>query len=337
MNYKSLPKIDLHHHLDGSVRVATIRDLALAGGHKLPTTNPRRLKPYCQVGRDCRSLTDFLKKFFFFYEFLKSPAAVERIAFEACEDAALDRVVYLETRFAPVLQATRSFSMRQVVEAAIRGIDRGQKNFGGIVRIILCCYRSASAASSVETVKLARRFQHRGVVGVDLAGDELRYPARPHYPAFRLAKKYGLSITAHAGEARGAENIMEAVLKLGAKRIGHGIRCIEDETILDLLRSRNIPLEICPTSNVQTCSAKSFSAHPLKRLADAGIGVTVNSDDPGVSGITLSHEYRVAVKECGLSRDQLVGAVRRAVDSAFCDDATRNRVRRIIEKGLEQT
>lgn len=332
MNYKSLPKIDLHHHLDGSVRVATIRDLAVAAGSPLPTQNVRKLAPYCQVGPDCRSLGDFLQKFFFFYEFLKNPEAVERIACEACEDAAKDQVVYLETRFAPVLQATRKFPMEEVVRRAIRGIDRGQRNFRVTARIILCCYRSESAASSVQTVELAKRFRDRGVVGVDLAGDEQRYPARRHYAAFDLAKKYKIPVTIHAGEACGAARVREAVERLGARRIGHGTRSIEDRNVMELLRARNITLEVCPTSNVQTCAVKSLEAHPVKRIADAGVGITINSDDPGVSNITLSHEYRVAVLRCGLSRKQLAASVRRAIDSAFCDEKTRKKIRDMIEK-----
>lgn len=332
MNYRALPKIDLHRHLDGSVRVSTIRDLALAGGHPLPTRNLRKLAPYCQVSPDCRSLTDFLKKFFFFYDFLKTPDAVERIAYEICEDAARDNVVYLETRFAPVLQATDKFPMAEVVERAVRGIERGQKKFGITARIILCCYRSESPDSSVETVHLAHRFRGRGVVGVDMAGDEALYPAAPHFPAFELARKFRLPVTIHAGEACGAEKVREAVERMGAVRIGHGIHSVDDARVMDLLRDRNITLEICPTSNVQICVAESLERHPLKQLVDAGIGITVNSDDPGVSAITLSHEYRMAVRRCGLTPGQMAAAVRRAVDAAFCDDAVKNRLRRTINK-----
>lgn len=314
------------------MRVSTLRDLAVSGGFRLPTRDLRKLKAYCQVGPDCRSLGDFLEKFFFFYEFLKSPEAVERIACEICEDAAKDNVVYLEARFAPALQARAGFTMKQVVEAAIRGIQRGRKKFGIDARIILCCYRSESPASSIETVELAKRYRRSGVVGVDLAGDESRYPAEPHYRAFDLARKYRIPVTVHAGEAGGAENVREAVERLGAVRIGHGIRSLEDGAVLDLLRSRRIPLEICPTSNVQTCLAKTLELHPLKDLANTGIGVTVNSDDPGVSGITLSHEYEAAVRRCGLTCAQMAAAARRAVDAAFCDDPARRRLREKIER-----
>lgn len=314
------------------MRVKTIRDLAVAAGYRLPTKNVRKLAPYCQVGPGCRSLGDFLRKFFFFYKFLKTPEAVERIAVEVCEDAAKDKVVYLETRFAPVLQSTPDFPMDEVVACAVRGIEKGQKKYGVIVRIILCCYRSESPASSMETVELARHFRGRGVVGVDLAGDEQRFPARRHYPAFDLARKYRIPVTIHAGEVGGAKNVREAVERMGAVRVGHGSRSISDQKVIDLLRSRNITLEVCPTSNVQTRSVESLERHPLKRLADAGIGVTVNSDDPGVSGITLGHEYRVAVTRCGLTRAQLAAAVHRAATAAFCDEPTRNHVRRMIER-----
>ncbi len=332
MNARLLPKIDLHRHLDGSVRVSTLRDLAVDGGFPLPTRNAARLAKYCRVDRTCRSLGDFLQKFFFFYDFLKSPRAVERIACEICEDAAKDNVIYLEARFAPVLQATRDFPMEEVVDCAVRGIERGQAMFGVEARLILCCYRSESPASSLETVRIAKRYMGRGVVGVDFAGDESRFDARPHYPAFRLAQKYDIPITIHAGEACGPERVREAVERMGARRIGHGIHSIDDPRVLDMLRRRRITLEVCPTSNVQTCVAPGYRRHPLRRLAEAGIAVTVNSDDPGVSNITLSHEYRVAVEKCGLTRSTLAASVRRACDAAFCDEATRIRIRNATDR-----
>ncbi len=332
MDYRKFPKIELHRHLDGSVRVKTIRDLAVAGRFPLPTRDLDRLAPHCRVGRNCRSLGQFLQKFFFFYDFLKSPEAVERIAYEVCEDAAKDNIIYLETRFAPILQATREFSMEDTVACALRGIARGQKRFGITVRLILCCYRSESPASSIDTVEIAKRHLGRGVVGVDLAGDEVRYPARPHYPAFCLAQKYGIPITVHAGEACGPERVREALTRMGARRIGHGIHSVDDRRILDMLLEQKVTLEICPTSNVQTRCAPSFRAHPLKQLADAGVSVTINSDDPGVSNITLSHEYTAAVTQCGLTHDQLALSVRAAADAAFCDRATRRRLRRIIDQ-----
>lgn len=330
--YADKPKIDLHLHLDGALRVSTIRDLFKKCGKELPTEDLDELAPYCQVGPDCKSLTEFLQKFFFFYDVLKHPDAMERAAYELCEDCAADNVVYFETRFAPILQATEDYPMQAVLESVIRGIDAGVKKFKVRANILLCCYRSESLESSIETVKLADKYRERGVVGVDMAGDETNVPAAPHYEAFKLARRRQIPITLHAGEAGGPQNVREAIEQIGASRIGHGFRTIEDPAVVELVKERGVTLEICPTSNVHTNTVPSLEEHPLKKLAALGVKVTVNSDDPGVSAITLGHEYDVAVARCGLTEKQLAACVRQSVESCFADDSTKQEIRKIVNK-----
>ncbi|MDQ7780985.1 MAG: adenosine deaminase [Planctomycetota bacterium] len=296
---------DLHLHLDGAVRPRTVWDLAREQGHRLPARSVREVARLVRVSKSCRNLTAFLKTFEVFYPLLRTPVAVERIAFELCEDQAKSGVDCFEARFAPVLQAREGFSMEEAVERALAGLRRGCAKFGVEAGLILCCYRSESPASSLRTVRIARRHISNGVVGIDLAGDEIRFPARAHLKAFKLAQRWGIPVTVHAGEAGPASNILEAVLDLGASRIGHGVRLEDDTRTYDLVVKRQIPLEMCLTSNVQTGVVKSYTSHPFARYLRDGVMVTLNSDDPGVSNTTLPREYELARKHLHLSPPEL--------------------------------
>ena len=200
MNLKKLPKIDLHLHLDGAIRVSTVAELGDALGVKLPTYDPRKLAKFVQVDRDCRSLTDFLKRFEILYPILPYAVTQERIVYEVCEDCARDNVIYFEARFAPALACDGKFTMEDAVVAALEGLRRGQRDFGVRCGLILCCYRSISLPQNIDTVKLAQKYRQQGVIGIDLAGDELRDAAVPHAEAFALARKLEIPITIHAGE-----------------------------------------------------------------------------------------------------------------------------------------
>lgn len=308
---------DLHLHLDGAVRPRTIWELAREQGHKLATRKLSEVRRLVRVSRSCRSLTAFLKTFEVFYPVLRSAKALERIAYELCEDEAKTGVRYFETRFAPVLQASAALSMRDAVEAVLRGLKRGSADFQVETGLILCCYRSESPASSVQTVRLAKEFRYEGVVGIDLAGDEIRYPAKPHRRAFKLARDWGIPITVHAGEAGPVANILEAIRELGAARIGHGVRLADDPSVYDLVIRRQIPLEMCLTSNVQTGVVPSYSSHPLARYLRDGVMVTVNSDDPAVSNTDLPREYELAKRHLGLTSSELETVRLNALSARF--------------------
>ncbi|MEW5691773.1 MAG: adenosine deaminase [Candidatus Hydrogenedentota bacterium] len=317
---KKLPKVDLHLHLDGSLRVETIRDLAISHKFKLPTEDPEKLAKYCHVSKNCKSLAEFLDAFEFFYPFLKFPDSVFRMAYELCEDMAKDNVVYFETRFAPHLQATSKMSARDVVKYALNGLKKGSKDFGVEFGAILCCYRPLPPETSYETVLIAEKFLGDGVVGIDLAGDESKYKLEIHKKALTRAREIGIPITVHAGEAAPSWSVWDA-LNAGAKRIGHGVRIREDKKLYQKIIKEKIPLEICLTSNVQTRAVESYEKHPFPEYYKNGIVTVLNTDDPGVSNIDLSYEYTIACKKYRLSIDDLKKIVNYGIQSAFCSDS----------------
>jgi adenosine deaminase len=326
MNLKELPKIDLHIHLDGAIRVATIAELGDELGIELPTYDPRELAKFVQVGRDCRSLTDFLKRFEIFYPILPYAATQERIAYELCEDCAGDNVIYFETRFAPALACNEKFTMEDAVVAALEGLRRGQRDFGVRCGLILCCYRSITPRQNIDTVKLAEKYRHQGVIGIDLAGDELHYPTTPHVEAFALARKLEIPVTIHAREGEKAENIREAVFEHGAARIGHGVALERDMELLKQVRDHGTVFEICLTSNLQTRSVPSLSKHPFKKFFDEKVRVTLNTDDPAISNITLTDEFELAVREYKLTPAQIRELLLNAASAAFAESSVRQEI-----------
>jgi adenosine deaminase len=323
MNFQKLPKIDLHLHLDGAIRVSTIAELGAELGVKLPTYDPKKLAKFVQVDRDCRNLTDFLKRFEVFYPILPYAITQERIAYEVCEDCTRDNVIYFETRFAPALACNEKFTMEDAVVAALEGLRRGQRDFSVRCGLILCCYRSITPQQNIDTVKLAHKYRDKGVIGIDLAGDELHYPAAPHAEAFALARKLEIPITIHAGEGGNAENIREAVFDLGAARIGHGVALQHDAELLKKVRDRGTVFEMCLTSNLQTCSVRSIQQHPFKMFLDENVRVTLNTDDPAISNITLTDEFELAAREYKLTPAQIRELLMNAANAAFAEPSVR--------------
>jgi len=334
MNFKQFPKIDLHLHLDGAIRVPTIAELGDELGIQLPSYDPTKLAKFVQVDRDCRSLTDYLKRFEIFYPILPFSKTQERIAYELCEDCARDNVVYFETRFAPCLACNERFTMEDAVVAALEGLRRGQRDFGVACGLILCCYRPATTRESVETVKLAHKYRDRGVCGIDLAGNELHFPAAPHAEAFALARKLEIPITIHAGEGQKAENIREAVFDYGAARIGHGVALQRDPELLKRVRDAGTVLEICLTTNLQTCSVPSLAKHPFKKFLDEKLCVTLNTDDPGISNITLTHELELAARGFALTEKQICELQINAARAAFAEPSERARAEALVRGEL---
>lgn len=332
MNFKTLPKIDLHLHLDGAIRVPTIAELGDELGIHLPSYDPRQLARYVQVDRDCRSLTDFLKRFEVFYPILPFAKTQERIAYELCEDCQRDNVIYFETRFAPALAASKQFGMEDAVVASLEGLRRGQRDFGVRCGLILCCYRSISLKQNIETVNLARKYRDQGVIGIDLAGDETHFPAAPHAEAFALARKLEIPVTIHAGEGGRPEHIREAVFELGATRIGHGVSLEKDPELLKAVRDRGTVFEICLTSNLQTCTVSSLQAHPFKKFFDEKVRVTLNTDDPGISNITLSDEFELASKTFELKPGEIRELLVTAARGAFAPPAMRGELERMLDE-----
>ncbi|MDD5066218.1 MAG: adenosine deaminase [bacterium] len=332
---KKLPKADLHRHLDGSLRTQTIYEVARERNYPLPAGSVDELGRYVQVSEDCRSLADFLKAFNTFYPLLMNPDVMERAAYEVSEDAYNDNVKYCELRFAPVLQAKEGFSMEDILAGVLKGLKKAHEEFNIINPLILCCYRSESPESSLETVKLAIKYRDKGIVAVDLAGDEEHYPASAHKEAFNLARKNGIQITVHAGEAGSVNNIREAVEVLKTDRIGHGIHILDDNKLYQDFIQRQIPLEMCLTSNIQTTVVKSYEEHPFSKCFRDGLKVTINTDDPGVSNITLSHELYLLHKYYRFSLDEIKRVILNNVEASFTTKKRKALLKQEFEKEFE--
>lgn len=321
--YQAMPKVELHRHLEGSVRLSTLVDVARAYGLTIPNTG--QLRSLVQVNEeDPYTFKNFLSKFQTLRLFYRSPDIIGRITREAIVDAAADNVRYLELRFTPVaLGREQGFSLKEVVEWVIAAAQQAEQVTGTIVRLIMSINRHESLELAEEVMRLACDYRQRGVVALDLAGDESSSPATPFIPLFREAKQAGLHVVIHAGEWNGPENVVEAIEAFGAERIGHGVRVMEDPAAIALARERQPVFEVCVTSNYQSGVVTPSQPHPLTDMLAAGLNVTINTDDPSISQITLSDEYRRVCDEQGLSLDQLEERVLAAARAAFLSEAER--------------
>ncbi|MGI8617492.1 MAG: adenosine deaminase [Gemmatimonadaceae bacterium] len=293
---RRLPKAELHCHLDGSVRPGTLAELAGECGVHLPSSAPDDVAEMMCV-TDAATLEEYLTRFEYTIAVMQTEAALERIAYELVQDAHADGVRYIEVRNAPLLNTKEGLTPEAVLDATVRGLERGQKEFGVIARFILCALRNLSPESSLEQARLAVAHKDRGVVAFDLAGGELGNPASHHAAAFRYARENDLAVTVHAGEGDGADSIRQAIHDCGANRIGHGTRLFEDPSLEQYVNDRRIALEMCPTSNVQTRASRSYAEHPFRDYFAKGLNVTLNTDNRLMSGTTLTDEYMHAAAE----------------------------------------
>ena len=312
------PLVELHRHLDGNVRIETVLDLARRHGLELPAWTVEGLRPHVQITEREPSLVHFIAKFALLRRVMVDYDAVRRIVRENLEDAAREGIDYIELRFSPYFMGEEhGLDTFGVVDAACDALEAGQGTIP--VRAKLIGIISRHYGPEIGRVELAAaiRGRDRGVVALDLAGDEANFPGELFVRHFQEAREAGLRTIAHAGEAAGAESVRQAVLGLGAERIGHGIRAIEDPAVLDLLAERGVPLEVCPTSNLHTSTVRDYRSHPLPALLRQGLRCTLNTDDPSISGLDLAHEYRVAAGELGLSAAEIRRMQETAVEAAF--------------------
>lgn len=317
------PLVELHRHLDGNIRLSTILDLARQHRLDLPDWTEEGLRPHVQVMNKEADLLAFLAKFELMLRILVDYDAVRRIARENLEDAAAEGIDYIELRFSPYFMAeTHSLDPVGVTEAICDGLEEAAHL---PVKAKLIGIISRNYGTEIGHIELdaAIRCRHRGVVALDLAGDEANYPGALFVEHFQKAAEAGLHRVVHAGEAAGAQSVRQAVEELGAERIGHGVRAIEDESTLDLLAQHGIALECCPTSNLQTSTIQSYRQHPLPAFLDRGLLATLSTDDPSISGIDLAHEYRICRSELGLSEANLRQLQENAVVTAFLTDDER--------------
>ncbi|MDP9178695.1 MAG: adenosine deaminase [Gemmatimonadota bacterium] len=313
---RRLPKAELHCHLDGSVRPATLIELGREYGVPLPCASADELRDYMLVD-DAETLEDYLARFEVTISVLQTAEAIERAAYELGEDAARDGVRYIEVRNAPILNSRKKLSAAEALEAQLRGLARAEADFGIVARSIVISIRQLSPMVSLELARLAVAYRDRGVVAFDLAGGELGFPAAAHAMAFAYARENNLAITVHAGEGDGAASVRQAVHTCGANRLGHATRLIEDPDLMQYVNDRRIGLEICLTSNVHTGVAASYEVHPLRAYFDRGMNVTLNTDNRLMSGTTLTDEYLYAAKYLDFTFDELCTLSLNGFESAF--------------------
>ena len=313
---RELPKAELHCHLDGSVRPATLLELAREYGVTMPKQTVAELAEAMRAD-DAKSLEDYLRLFDTTISVMQTAEALERVAYELAEDAAEDGVRYIEVRNAPILNVVKGLTLVEAVEAPLRGLSRAEKDFGITGRFIVIALRQFPAEHSLEMARLAVEFKNDGVVAFDLAGGEKGNPASVHAAAFKYAREHNLAVTVHAGEGDGPESIRQAVHLCGANRIGHGTRLIEDPDLTQYVNDRRIALEVCLTSNVQTRVADSYATHPLREYFDRGLNVTLNTDNRLMSATTLTDEYIYAAEHLGFTMDELAGIALNGFESAF--------------------
>jgi len=295
--FEALPKTDLHVHLDGSLRLATILELAERYGLELPANTEEGLRAAIGCGNNFGSLVDYLRGFEITLQVMQTEEALERIAFELGEDGYRENVRYMEVRYAPMLHTRKGMKLTGVVEAVLDGLGRARRTYGIESNLILCGIRNISPESSYAMAELCVAYKNRGVVGFDLAGAEAEFPPKHHRAAFQLVRDNNINTTIHAGEAYGPQSVAQALHVCGAHRIGHGVRLREDGDLLHYVNDHRIPLECCPSSNVQTGAVKSLSQHPVKLYFDLGLRVTINTDNRLITDTTVSKELWLAHTE----------------------------------------
>lgn len=312
--------IELHLHLDGSLRPATVMELADSQGIALPTRDLEELThEYLQVPEDCTDLVACLKRFDLPIKVLGTPEAIRRAAFELTGDLAAEDYEYAEIRFAPQYARFTGYAQEEFVEAARDGMKEALvKNPSMKAALILCCMRGDdNREENLQTIRLAARYLDSGICAADLAGAESLFPTERFADVFALAKKLDIPYTIHAGEASGPDSV-RAALRMGPARLGHGVRSIEDPELVRELAARKIALEVSYTSNVQTKSFATAEEHSFRKLYDAGVHVTVNTDNRTVSGITLAEEIRRIRRQFGFTEQDIAVMQEYAREAAFC-------------------
>jgi len=324
---KSPISIDLHLHFDGSISLNCARKLAELQGIALPQSD-LELKRSLTVDDSCADLGEYLTKFSFPLSLLQTTGSITKGMLLLCEELINDGTVYAEIRFAPQLHTQKGLTQDQVVQAAIVGFEKSGLCGG----LILCCMRgNDNEGKNIETVLLAKKYLQKGVLAIDLAGNEAIFSTASHTKLFELAKKNNIPFTIHAGEADGPQSVGDAI-KLGASRIGHGVRSLEDKATIDALIRNNIPLELCPTSNLNTAIFADISQFPIKRFVDAGVIVTINSDNRSVSNTTSRKELDLLKREFGLTKSEEKALLENSARAAFCSDRVKDKLLAIIEE-----
>jgi adenosine deaminase len=335
-SYRALPKVELHRHLEGSLRLETMIEVANQHGITVPD-DVLRLSNLVQVQvADKFTYQNFLAKFNTLRLFYRSPDVIHRITREAVEDAAKDNVRYMELRFTPVaLSRAERFPLQDVIDWVMTSAKDAGRKYDVVVRLIASVNRHESPDLAEQVAWISAAYIEDGIVGLDLAGNEAEYPSQPFYGIFKEARQAGLHVTIHAGEWGPAANVREAIEDLGAERIGHGVRVLEDKDVVNLAKERGTAFEVCVTSNYQSGVVHSLDTHPLMTMLDAGVNVTINTDDPSISRITLSHEYYTVCEDLHMSKDTLCDRIVAAAQAGFLAPKEKEKLAVQLKKELK--
>src|SRR5438874_10662923 len=329
MDFKSLPKVEIHLHLDCSLSYAVVSRL-----------NPSiTLEDYHNdfiAPAKCINLVQMLTRSANSIALLQTEEQLQLATFDVFEQLQQENVCYAELRFAPLLHTTKGLSAEEVVAIVDAAVASASQATGVEARIILCTLRHFTTEQSLQTVKLIERFKGTRVAALDIAGDEAGYPLEPHVPAFQFAARNGFPYTAHAGESVGAESVWETLRLLGTSRIGHGVHSIEDPALVEHLRKEHIHLELCPTSNYQTNAIDTYADHPIAKLYDAGLSISVNSDDRTLCNINLTREYEQLHAVFGWDETHFFQCNLNAICAAFLPEALKQRLKNQLREGYEK-
>ncbi|MCG3601726.1 adenosine deaminase [Clostridioides difficile] len=328
--FENLPKIDLHCHLDGSVRVETMLDIAIKEKIDLPSNNMDEIKKLAKVSFNCTSLDEYLEKFDLPLKVMQSKENLKRITFELLEDASRENVKYIEIRFAPLLHTQKGMSVKNIIEGIIEGIREAESIYDIKGNLILGCMRTMTSKEALLVIEEGKSFVNKGVVAVDLCGPEKEGFCKEYKDVFKLAREYGYKVTIHAGEAASGENVLDAIYILKADRIGHGVKIKDHKKAYNLVKDKKILLELCPTSNVQTKTVDSYEVHPFYTFYKDNLHVSINTDNRTVSDINLSSELNVIFDTFKLGLEDYKIIYRNAVEASFADKETKEYLNSLI-------
>ena len=325
--FKTIPKIELHLHLDCSLSYKVVQKI----NEKIDFDE---YQSSFQAGSSCCSLKDYISCADRAIELMQSKENLELVVEDLFEQLHNDNVIYAEIRFAPLLHCEKNLNAKEVIEIICNSSLLNSRKYNIDYGLILCTLRHYTETESLQTVKLVKEFTHKGVVGFDIAADEAGYPIDNHIKAFNYAHNNNLNITAHAGESKGPESVWETINELHAKRIGHGVRCVEDKKLVRYLAENNYHLEICLTSNIKTNTFKSFNDHPLNEIYDSSISMSLNTDGRAISNTNLSSEYSIAKKEFKWDKEKIYQCNLNAIEHSFTSQKIKKKLKRLINKSF---
>lgn len=323
MDYRSLPKIELHLHLDCSLSYKVVQQIN-------PAITLEEYRDSFIAPPKCTDLNDYLTRAVKGFELMQTREQLRWVTLDLFEQLKVDQVIYAEIRFAPLLHIAGGLDPATVVQTVNDAVSEGIVSTGVEAGLILCTLRHYNEAQSLETIRLAEQFKGTHVLGFDIAGDEAGYPVTAHIKAFELAHELGIPCTAHAGEASGPDSVKKTLQCFHPSRIGHGVRSAEDPALLDQLKANNIHLEVCPTSNVQTNIVDTIADHPLDRIYRHGVSMSLNTDCRTISDVNLSSEYQLVEAVFQWKKEDFLHCNLEAIQHAFCDDVLKEKLRKAI-------